>query len=121
MDRDEMVASMVAAARRENERERLAAARRRIQALEEAERIARALASDIMGLRKIILFGSILDEERFRIVSDIDMAIEGRDILAAMEIAETSAFKIDLVDIPRLKPGFRSMLIASGKVLYEKG
>ena len=92
-----------AAARRINEanrREDEMTAARRMAAQEEARRIAATLREKDPGVRLIWGFGSVFETYRpFRMDSDIDLAIEGGDIVRLSSVAEDSAFKVDLVDI----------------------
>jgi len=92
-----------AAARRINEanrREDELIAARRLAAREEARRIASVLRAKDSGIRLMWGFGSVFEEYRpFRMDSDIDLALEGGDILRLLSSAEGSAFKVDLIDI----------------------
>jgi hypothetical protein len=92
-----------AAARRINEANRKEAemtAARRIAAQEEARRIAAVLRAKGPNIRLIWGFGSVFEAYRpFRMDSDIDLAIEGGDILRLFSAAEDSTFKVDLIDI----------------------
>jgi predicted nucleotidyltransferase len=92
-----------AAARRINEANRKEdemIATRRAAAQEEARRIAAELRARDPSIRSIWGFGSVFEAYRpFRMDSDIDLALEGGDIVRLFSTAEDSAFKVDLVDI----------------------
>lgn len=72
--------------------------RRLASARDEARLLAAALG-EIPGIRKVLLFGSVARGKPFTFDSDIDLAIEGGDILEAMAIAETFSFSVDVVDL----------------------
>jgi hypothetical protein len=110
-----------AAARRINEAnrredERIAA--RRIAAQEEARRIATGLRAKDSGIRAVWGFGSVFETYRpFRMDSDIDLAIEGGDIVRLISVAEKSAFAVDLIDITDCEDEFARGIRARGRLL----
>ncbi|MDA8426809.1 MAG: nucleotidyltransferase domain-containing protein [Treponema sp.] len=114
----EFIHAMAENARRENAREAEAAARRLEEARIEAARLAAELAAR-GAARRVILFGSAARGRGFRADSDIDLAIEGGDILAAMGIVESSAFHVDIVDLESANEGMRARVEAEGVTLYE--
>jgi len=90
--------------------------------LEEARLEARRLAADIAaldGIRRVIHFGSSATGRSFRLDSDIDIAIAGGDLFAAMGVAETSRFHVDVVDIETLPSSLREAILSEGVVLHE--
>jgi len=109
---------MVERARRENAREVAAAAQRLVAARQEAARLAAELAS-LKGLRRVLLFGSAARGRGFRTDSDIDIAIEGGDILAAEGIVESSTFHIDIVDLQSANEAMRERIQHEGVLLHE--
>ena len=76
------------------------------------------------GAKRIILFGSILDEDRFGDRSDIDIVVEGireREFLRAYaDCMMKFDFEIDLKPLEKLKGLFRKMVLEKGEVIYEK-
>lgn len=74
---------------------------------------------------KIYLWGSILTPNNFRDYSDIDIALVG--ILSAKrffelygEIMFLSDFSIDIVQLEKIEPEFRDIILMKGKIVYEK-
>ncbi|HTX73927.1 MAG TPA: nucleotidyltransferase domain-containing protein [Rectinemataceae bacterium] len=114
----EFIQGMVDHARAENAREAAAAAHRLEEAKQEAALLAARLAA-LPGMRRVILFGSTARERGFRVDSDIDIAIEGRDLLAVMAVVETSAFHVDVVDLARANVHIRQRIESEGVILYE--
>ena len=49
---------------------------------------------------------------------DIDLALEGGDVYAAMDAVAGSAFKVDLVQLELLPEGARRAVVADGVVLF---
>lgn len=99
-----------------------AAESRAVARLEAARSEARRLGSLLAQLpacRRVVLFGSTARDGDYREGSDIDLAIEGADILAAMAIVEASEFKVDIVDLGSIHPIMRSRIEQEGVVLYE--
>ena len=110
-----------AAARRitaANRKEDEMTAARRIAAQQEARRIAAALRAKDPEVRLIWGFGSAFEAYRpFRMDSDIDLAIEGGDILRLLSIAEDSTFKVDLIDISGCEDRFAQVIRERGTLL----
>ena len=115
----ELIRGIAERSARENERERKELARRLKAAREEAARLAGLMARD-PGLKRALLFGSAATGRGYRSDSDIDLAIEGGDLFACMAAAETSSFRVDVVELWRLPPGIRARVAEEGIVLYEK-
>ena len=106
----------------QRERERVRANElRRKRALGEAVRLGRLLAKRYK-IDRVILFGSVLDSERFMEDSDIDVAVEGlipADFFSAIGFLLTeSDFAIDLVDRDIAGDLMKSR-IEKGRILYE--
>ncbi len=112
--------SYIAGWKRRQQQEKAAIEKRRAKAREIA-----AQAVDILkkhGATKVILFGSVLDHT-FKLDSDIDIAVEMPS--AAwwkwyLKLGETLNFPIDLVNLAKIRPGFREIILQFGEVLYEK-
>jgi len=73
---------------------------------------------------RIILIGSLADENRFGFHSDIDLCVEGlSDKLyfsaVGKLLSEAAEFDIDIIQIESATPRMRD-LIKEGKVIYEK-
>jgi predicted nucleotidyltransferase len=103
----------------ENAAHEKACAERLQRARDEAKRLA-ALIGELPDIKRVILFGSAARGSPFTLASDIDLAIEGGDSYAAMAIAETSAFHVDVSDLSLLSPRMRDRVEAEGWVLHEK-
>jgi len=100
--------------RKEDERARL----RRLEAREEAARLVYRLRARDPALRRVWGFGSVFDESRpFSMDSDIDLAIEGGDILKLVSETEGSCFKVDLIDITDSTDAFAALVREHGTLL----
>lgn len=85
----------------------------------EASRLAVAIAA-LDGVCTVTHIGSSATGRNFRLDSDIDIAVSGGDILAAMAIADTSSFHVDVIDIDRVPAPLREAMLTEGVILYEK-
>jgi predicted nucleotidyltransferase len=110
-----------AAARRindENGKEDRLRAERRIDAQIEARRIAAEFRAHNESISRIWCFGSTFDVSRpYRMDSDIDLAVEGGDILKLISIAEASSFSVDLIDITDCDDEFARLLRESATLV----
>ncbi|MCX7726831.1 MAG: nucleotidyltransferase domain-containing protein [Chitinispirillaceae bacterium] len=76
--------------------------------------------------KRIYIWGSLLDSEKFDQNSDIDIAIEGLknpkdwfDIVGkAMKI---TLFPLDIIELENIDPIDRSYILSRGKLVYERG
>jgi uncharacterized protein len=98
-------------------RERFNAARRKARSL--SGFLVRAFHA-----RRVVLIGSLLDEQRFDIHSDIDLCVEGippdsyfRAVGEALMLADP--FSVDLVPLERVNGRMRED-VKNGRVLYGK-
>jgi predicted nucleotidyltransferase len=115
---DEFIAGIVRRQLEENELEDRLVALRLLEAKKEAARLA-ALIAALSGTKRVFLFGSAATGRRFRLDSDIDLAIEGCDLFAAMGIAEESSFSVDVVDLATAHTMIRASVEEEGVLLYE--
>ena len=77
-----------------------AVSRRREEARQEAERLAAELYAQVGGLRCVYGFGSVFEPDRpFNEASDIDLAVDGGELIEAVRICLHSPFRVDVVDI----------------------
>jgi hypothetical protein len=99
----------------ENRAEDERIAQRRSSAVLEARSIAAALRERDPSIRAIWGFGSTFDVSRpYRLDSDIDLAIEGGDLLRLFAVTEGSSYRIDLVDIAGHFDEFANSIRARG-------
>ena len=109
--------------RREQERNgRLADLHR--QATADAERIV-AFIRDAYRPTRILQWGSVLEPELFREYSDIDIAVEGisdaEKFFSLLGDAEKmTEFPVDIVQLERIEPEFRELLMQKGRIVYER-
>ncbi len=93
----------------------------RYQAAQPVVQRATQLLRQTFGATQVILFGSLLDPQRFHLSSDIDLAVEGLAPLdyftAVAQLQDLSPFKIDLVRLERCKPSLKAAILAEGKRL----
>lgn len=75
-------------------------------------------------VKKIIVFGSLIEREKFRLNSDIDIGVEGlKDenfFKAYAELIDKIDVKIDMISIENIDGVFKEKVL-QGKVLYEEG
>jgi predicted nucleotidyltransferase len=102
--------------------DKIAREKLRRQALKVSKRLGEILISEFHA-EKVVLFGSILDRDRFREGSDIDMAVAGMPaelyFAALGRLIMESPFDIDLKPIEDASVLLKQRIL-SGKVLYEK-
>jgi len=93
-----------------------------------AERDARAIIDMIIeryAPRRILQWGSVIESEKFREYSDIDIAVEGItdpqaffDVLADAE--DLTRFPVDIVELEHIEAEYRQLLFKKGRVVYEQ-
>lgn len=93
--------------------------RRYKKALAAAEEAARLLKEDY-GAKKVWIFGSLTDQDRFNKWSDIDLAVQGvpSDRFYSAVGAVTgliSDFKVDLIDIDNCKDSLAKAVESEGQ------
>jgi hypothetical protein len=70
------------------------------------------------SITRIWGLGSTFEEFRpYRMDSDIDLAVEGGDILSLLSITEDSSFKVDLIDLTGRDDGFARLARERGTLL----
>ena len=90
----------------------------RKKAQEEALKLVKIMAAKLPGIKQIWGFGSVFETQRpFCETSDINLAIEGADLFAAIKIAESSPFKVDIIDITGESGRFSELIRKYGKPL----
>ncbi len=104
-----------------NERERAAIAERAAKARLEAERLARAIGAADPEVQAVYLFGSLASGEPTRLDFDIDLALDGGDPYAAMDLAEGSPFSVDIANLRLLPEGVRKHVVSAGLALFRRG
>jgi len=107
--------------RRENEREAAAIRESARRARAEARRLAAEIGAADAAVRAVFLFGSLAAGEPRRLDFDIDLALDGGDVYAAEEIAESCPFEVDVVSLVRLPEETQKRIRESGEVLYRWG
>ncbi|MEW6756572.1 MAG: nucleotidyltransferase domain-containing protein [Candidatus Latescibacterota bacterium] len=109
----------------EKERRRRSNLRRlHAQACGDAARIVAVIAERYRPAR-IVQWGSLLDADRFREYSDIDLAVEGvvgaERFFALLHDAEAETrFPLDIVQLEHVEPEFRALILEKGQVVYER-
>jgi predicted nucleotidyltransferase len=88
-------------------------------AKKEAARLARSFAGADPALRRAVLFGSVAHGRVSGQTFDIDLGIEGGDILRYIAIAEKSSFTVDVVDLQNVSEEFRRIVLSQAVTLYE--
>lgn len=106
--------------RRENEREASAIRESARRARDEAQRLAADIAARDPAVRAVYLFGSLASGEPRHLNFDIDLALDGGDVYAAEEVAESSPFEVDVVSLARLPDETRRRIRESGEVIFRR-
>jgi uncharacterized protein len=91
------------------------------QAWADIQKVAELLRCKF-GATRVIVFGSLVRDDRFDAESDIDMAVEGilpEDYFTAMaEVNEVSHQWVDLKPMESLEPHFLQKVLTMGKSIY---
>lgn len=102
--------------RRQAEREQRQQARQQ-QGWQVAREAAQLLKQEF-GVRQVWLFGSLLDVQRVRAESDIDLAVEGlpddRYLEAVARLLDLSDFAVDIVQLEHAMPRIREVVQQQG-------
>ncbi|MFW5994530.1 MAG: nucleotidyltransferase family protein [Spirochaetia bacterium] len=106
--------------RRANEIERNTSTERARAARKAAVRLAERIAAADPHVSRIYLFGSLLNETPANPDFDIDLAIEGGDILAAIERCEEEDFKVDVLALERLPAHVQERIRHEGRLLVSR-
>mgnify|MGYP006290751019 CR=1 FL=1 len=89
---------------------------------EKARQAARQLGSKY-NLDKIYLFGSLINKDKFRLNSDIDLAVKGlssQDYLAAWgDLEDHLGYSFDLVQMEKANNLLVETIKEEGEVIYE--
>ena len=107
--------------RRANEREQQRTMRRAVSARVATQELANRIAAEVPGVQRIYLFGSLLNDVPRNPDFDIDLAVDGGDVYAAMAICEASPYAVDVVDMQRVRPDVASRIEQTGQLLYRPG
>lgn len=118
---DQSLERIIQAERRRNADARARIAKRLEHARVEARRLAHALVNGDPGIRRVLLFGSVATGRVRNETFDIDLAVEGGDIVKQVLIVEDSEFAVDVVDLERVSKPFRELVEKRGEVLYDSG
>ncbi|HBG35463.1 MAG TPA: hypothetical protein DDW88_00150 [Treponema sp.] len=98
-----------------NKKNKKEAEKRRLDAQKEGMLVAKKLKATIPEIQAIWGFGSTFEKNKpYHLHSDIDLAIEGGDILQAILLAEKSHFKIDIIEITDTDDNFVRLLKQNG-------
>lgn len=103
--------------RKRNAEEIEAIKKRLALAKEEARMLSQKIYAQDSNVKTIYLFGSVATERVSSIDFDIDLAIEGGDIYKAMDIVESSNFKVDLVDFKKLPNRTQNLIKSTGTII----
>ena len=108
-------------------RRRFAAQEAESRALAEQARRVLPDAVEILkkyGVKRVILFGSLLRDGRFHRGSDIDLAVEGippqKFIRAGADLMMALDWQIDLKPLEEVDDFSREMILQKGKVIYAE-
>ena len=85
-------------------------------AVREAERLAQKLKS-LTGVRAIWFFGSAARGDPHELEFDLDLAMDGGDLYAGLDLVAESEFSVDLVSLSQLPERFREQIASQGRRL----
>ena len=106
--------------------------RRRTQVLRKLHYRAQSDTADIVAMLidryrpvRIYQWGSVLQPDRFREWSDIDIAVEGLEdpldgLRAADDASELTSLPVDLVELDRIDPRIADTIRQEGRLMYER-
>jgi len=106
--------------KRANEAERSAIDERARRARDEAGLLARRIGESDAAVRRIYLFGSLVDGGPIRLNFDIDLACDGGDVYRAREIAEGSEFSVDIVELHLLPEHMCTRVEGGANLLFRR-
>jgi predicted nucleotidyltransferase len=94
----------------------------RIKRAQEIAHRATLILKDQFGVKKVVLFGSVLQPHLFHIHSDIDLAVwdlTGRAYFQAVGVLQSldPEYKIDLISFDEALPALREVIERDGKEL----
>jgi predicted nucleotidyltransferase len=76
------------------------------------------------NVEKVVLFGSLIDKERFTESSDIDIGLIGLEkknfFKLYSRLTDRISWPIDLVDLDE-DPKFKAKILERGEVIYDRG
>jgi predicted nucleotidyltransferase len=76
------------------------------------------------NVEKVILFGSLIDKEKFTESSDIDIGLIGLDkkdfFKLYSRLSDRIPWPIDLVDLDE-NPKFKAKILERGEIIYDRG
>lgn len=104
--------------RRRNRDEEEAAIRRAEDARAEARILAERIGGTVPGVRRVLLFGSLLADIPKNRHFDIDLAIDGGDVFLAQAIVEESIWDVDVVALDRLPDHSAATIEERGRLLF---
>ncbi|MEX2442207.1 MAG: nucleotidyltransferase domain-containing protein [Alkalispirochaeta sp.] len=104
--------------RHANAREQQRTRHRAASARQTAQELANRISTEVPGVQRIYLFGSLLDDIPRNSDFDIDIAVDGGDVYAAMAICETSPYAVDVVDMRRVRAAVAARINQTGQLLY---
>lgn len=111
------------------QRERLRRLRQtRTLRLEKARKDFAAISAMIIEKYKpaaVYQWGSLLDGEHFSEISDIDIAVEGvkspEEFFSLLgDAMNMTEFPLDIVQMEKVEPEFRSQILKRGRIVYER-
>jgi len=95
-------------------------AERRRRAVSEAQGIADRIAYADPAVSRVYLFGSVAKQTVRSLSFDIDIAVEGGDVDTAMDVAESSSFRVDILDLDHAPEHLRSSVFQQGVLLFDR-
>ena len=117
---EEKLARIAANLNRQNKLEAKLIKRRIREAEEEVQRLAVEFLEIDPAIEKIILFGSLAEENVFSSHFDIDLAVRSEQYIKLVSCGLNSSFQVDVVDLDYVTAPIRASIEKYGKTVYEK-
>lgn len=114
------VKNIIKEIKKENDKETRQIKDKILQALSEIEKLKREFLEIDPDIEKIILFGSLAEDNIKSIRFDIDIAVKSKKYYQLVGKALQSEFKIDVVDLDTIHNKIKNNILERGRIIYEK-
>ena len=114
------LARIAARLNRQNKLEAKLVKKRIYEAKEEVQRLVMRFLEIDSAIEKIVLFGSLAEDNISSSHFDIDLAVRSEQYLKLVSCGLTSAFRVDVVDLDHVTESIRISIEKYGKTIYEK-
>jgi len=117
---EEKLARIAANLNRQNKLEAKLVKQKIREAKEEVQRLIIQFLEIDPAIEKIVLFGSLAEDNVFSSHFDIDIAVRSEQFLKLVSCGLNSSFPVDVVDLDHVTAPIRASIEKYGKIIYEK-